>query len=408
MARRNGDRPARYHPPMRIVLAANPGIGHLLPLLPIASVARAAGHDVTFLGGAALAPVLAAHGFRLVDAGPPDLRSVFSAIPEAVGQTGKRHAALIWARGFGGIVAPATAAALLELARTWLPDLVLHDDSEQGTWIAAERLGIPHVALQATAWRSAGIRLSAEPLGRLIGSLGVLPDPGLARWHRHGFLATRPASLQDPADPLPPTAVALRPESLDGLGEDAQAWPDGPRADRPRVAVTLGTILPGRLDTIAAVLDGLAALDVDVVAAVGPGVDPAALGPRPAAIRVVPYVPMSRLLAGCDALVFHAGSGTMLTALSQGVPLVMLPVAADQPENAERCVVAGAGISLGPADRDPASIAAAVRRVLGDTAFSAGAGRVRLELQAMPGPEALLPRLEALAAAGRDGVLEPA
>ena len=141
---------------MRIVLAANPGIGHVLPLLPLASLAHAAGHEVTFLGGASLAPVLAPHGFRLVEAGPPDLRSVFGAIPEAAGLTGKRHAALIWARGFGGLVAPALAGALLDLAETWRPDLVLHDDSEQGTWIAAERLGIPHVALQATAW-SAGL-----------------------------------------------------------------------------------------------------------------------------------------------------------------------------------------------------------------------------------------------------------
>ena len=114
---------------------------------------------------------------------------------------------------------------------------------------------------------------------------------------------------------------------------------------------------------------------------------------------------MSRLLATADALVFHAGSGTMLAALAAGVPLVLLPVAADQPENADRCVAAGVGIALPPDGRGPDDVARATRTVLDDPAYRTAARRVAAEIAAMPEPAALLPRLEALAAAGADGVL---
>ena len=158
---------------MRIAFVTNPALGHLLPLLPLALAAREAGHDVVVIGGASVAGAVSRVGLRHVVAGPPDLPSVFAAVPERAGLTGRRLAAVTWGKGFAGILAPALAAATLELAREWRPDLVVHEDSEQGSWIAAERLGIPHVALQATAWRGTGLRLSAEPLNRLRASQSI-------------------------------------------------------------------------------------------------------------------------------------------------------------------------------------------------------------------------------------------
>jgi UDP-glucoronosyl and UDP-glucosyl transferase len=297
------------------------------------------------------------------------------------------------------------ADSLLELARDWRPDLVVHDDSEQGTWIAAERLGIPHVSLQATAWRGAGMRLSAEPLGRLRERLGLPPDPDLARWHRHGYLTTRPSLLQNPDDLVPPTSIPLQPIALDGTDDPTPSWLSTRDPSRPRVAVTLGTILPGRLDAMEAILAGLERLDVEVVATVGPGLDPASLGDRPDHVRVERYVPMSRLLATVDALVFHGGSGTMLAALAHGVPLVVLPVAADQPENADRCAAAGVGIVLEPSARTAGDIAAATGAVLADRRHRDATARVREHLETMPSPVAVLHRLEALAAVGPNGTL---
>ena len=155
------------------------------------------------------------------------------------------------------------------------------------------------------------------------------------------------------------------------------------------------------------ILEALAPLDVEVVATVGHSLDPAALGTRGEGLHILRYVPMSRLLSTSDALVFHAGSGTMLAALAAGVPVVALPVQADQPENADRIEAAGAGIQLAQNGRTPEAIADAVSAVLEDEQYRAAAGRVRDEIGAMPPPVDVLPALERLAAAGPDGVLTP-
>ena len=77
-----------------------------------------------------------------------------------------------------------------------------------------------------------------------------------------------------------------------------------------------------------------------------------------------------------------------------------MPVAADQPENADRCVAAGSGCTLGTAERDPASVRRAVELVLGTPGYAVAARRVRDEIRAMPPPAAVVPELERLVAAG--------
>ena len=266
------------------------------------------------------------------------------------------------------------AQGLLDVARSWRPDLVVHEDSEQGSWIAAERLGVPHIALQATAWRGNLMRASREPLGRLRARYGLPVDVELARWHAAGFLTTRPPALRNPDDAMPSATRPLRPEPSDEVVASTPGWVAERDPSVRRVAITLGTAVPDRAETLAPLASAFADLEAEVVVTTGPGVDPQALGPMPGNVRVSAYVPMSRLLATCDVLAFHGGSGTMLAALSAGVPLVVMPVAADQPENADRCAAAGVGVTLGPAARDPASVRRAVELVLDTPGYRARRG----------------------------------
>jgi len=381
---------------MRIAFATHPALGHLLPLVPLAQAARDAGHDVRVIGGASLVDATRDAGLPHVVSGPPDLPSVFARVPERQGLTGRRLAAATWKGAFAGILAEAMAAGTLELAETWRPDLVVHEDSEQGSWIAAERLGIPHIALQATAWRGTGYQLSSEPLNRLLRVHGLPEDPELRAWHRFGFLTTRPPSLHNVDDPVPAGSSPIRPTAPDATGGEPAGWPTPAGAGRPRVVVTMGTIMPGRTGAVAAILDGLETLDIDIVATVGHDIDPAALGPRRPTTRVARYIPMTSLLAGASLLVFHGGSGTMLAGLAAGVPLVVLPVAADQPENADRCRDAGVARVLTPGERRAGDVLEAAAAVLGDPAYAAAAARVRDEIAAMPEPAEVLRQLEAL------------
>ena len=72
----------------------------------------------------------------------------------------------------------------------------------------------------------------------------------------------------------------------------------------------------------------------------------------------------------------NGGAGTVGEALEAGVPMVVLPLHSDQPENAWRVQRAGLGLRLA-ADSSPAAIRAAVGRVLRDRRFADRSREVR-------------------------------
>jgi UDP:flavonoid glycosyltransferase YjiC (YdhE family) len=95
-------------------------------------------------------------------------------------------------------------------------------------------------------------------------------------------------------------------------------------------------------------------------------------------------------------VVCHGGSGTVRGALAAGVPMVVVPLGADQPHNAQRVAAAGAGIAV-PAP-DAATLRAALERLLADPAFGRHARRLAGEIAALPPIEAAVASLVAMAA----------
>ena len=76
-----------------------------------------------------------------------------------------------------------------------------------------------------------------------------------------------------------------------------------------------------------------------------------------------------------DAVISHAGHGTVIKSLAFGVPLLCLPVGRDQPDTAARVVACGAGLRLRPGARS-AAIASALDRILSEPDFPKAAGRI--------------------------------
>jgi UDP:flavonoid glycosyltransferase YjiC (YdhE family) len=111
-------------------------------------------------------------------------------------------------------------------------------------------------------------------------------------------------------------------------------------------------------------------------------------------------VPQQDVLGHAAAAVVHGGSGSTLGAIAAGVPLVVVPLFADQPQNAHRVAEVGAGIAVEP-DRDdvPATIEplrAALRAVLGDPSYGERARALAGELRAEPPVDEAVPLLERL------------
>jgi UDP:flavonoid glycosyltransferase YjiC (YdhE family) len=120
-------------------------------------------------------------------------------------------------------------------------------------------------------------------------------------------------------------------------------------------------------------------------------------GPPPANVRVEGFIPQSALLPHCDAVINQGGTA-ILPILAHGLPLLILPQAANQFHNAEACVAAGVARELLPGDVAPDAVRAAVRALLEEPDHGDRARQVAREIDQMPGPEEGVRLLERLAA----------
>ena len=118
-----------------------------------------------------------------------------------------------------------------------------------------------------------------------------------------------------------------------------------PPGDDPLVLVAPSTSQDPDHRLLHAALRGLADAPVRVLATYNRRLPSRPL-PVPENTTVVDWVSYARTLPHCDAIVCHAGHGTLVRALSFGVPVVACPVAGDMNENAARLVWAGAGVRL--------------------------------------------------------------
>ena len=134
-----------------------------------------------------------------------------------------------------------------------------------------------------------------------------------------------------------------------------------------------------------------------MILTVGRTNDPAQFGPQPSHVRVERYIPQQLLLPACDLVVAHGGFGTVVGALSHGLPFVLVPMGADQFYNAECCVRLGVGQVVPLGEQTSDTIRIAVRAALENDEFRVRAQCVRDEMAVMPGPERAVELLEQLA-----------
>jgi UDP:flavonoid glycosyltransferase YjiC (YdhE family) len=270
------------------------------------------------------------------------------------------------------------AAAVPEVLRDFRPDVVLRDETDLGTTIAAELHGVP-VATHLVLASGLLVRpeLVGPPLDAVRAEHGLAPDPGLTRLTSGPVLSTAAPSFRSPDAPL-----RLTPSHYRADVAPLAHVPSG----RPRVYATLGTIFNKESgDLFERLVAGLGALDADVLLTIGRDVDPRDLGPVPAHVRVERFVPHAEAVAAADVVVHHGGSGSLMAALAHGLPSVLLPLGADQPHNARRARELGVAEVLDAASATPAAIGQTVDRVLADAAMRPRCEAVAAELRALPG-----------------------
>lgn len=396
---------------MRILFTTSPGLGHMFPVVSLAWAARAAGHEVLVVTAdwkPGQVQSMANAGLPVVEALPAaPLREVFfKTVRAKMGAEGKTREELLerakqmakdTAKGASerpdlsvtaqmyGPISTAVLDGVLDTAEQWRPDLIVHTPFEGAGLLAAAKLGIPAVEQNFGFIRSTAVALALrESMDEAYRAHGVAGLP-----ERMASLEIAPPSMALGE----PGGWPMRYVPFNGGGILAD-WLRGlPR--RPRIALTLGTVMPGWDDGLGPLswVPGVAKeVDAEFVLTVGEDVDLAQFGELPENVRLAGYVPLSQLLATCSAVVHHGGAGSVMTSLDAGIPQLVLPQAADHFSNAHGVAKRGCGLST-----ESGVDAELIGRLLTDDGLRSAAAEVRAEMHDMPSPAEVLPRLIELA-----------
>ena len=383
---------------MRVLFTSLPSSGHLHPLLPLAHALAAAGHEVVVASGGNAAATVAENGLAFIEAGHEEPEMVAEAIAQMPDATPAERGIAM----FATIAAPALVDDLRPQLERLAPALVVHEEGEWGGPVLAAMAGVPSAAY---GW---GSPLWTED------ELRTIDAATAPLWQHHGVEPASPSALFDHLylDTCPPVLQArnaervarrqtLRFQPFDS-GHELPPWFDT-LDGRPLVYVTLGTVPAFNTapETLAAVIEALAAEAVDVIMTVGKNNDPRDLPPLPPNVRAERYLPQAQVLARSTLAITHGGAGSTIAALAFGLPVLVLPRGApSQHRLAARCVESGVGLALEPDNVSPSTVHDALRALLENTALRTGAERVRASIEAQPDVTAIVPRLEKLAYTG--------
>lgn len=148
---------------------------------------------------------------------------------------------------------------------------------------------------------------------------------------------------------------------------------------------TLVTLSSDTQDDLPIARDALAALarwPLRVVVTIGAAHDLDDLQPVPPNARVERHAPHAAVLERSALLVSHAGHGSVMRALWQGVPMVLVPWGRDQTGVAERARRLGVARVVTREDLSPRALHEAIDVILSDTGYQARAAAEARRLRA--------------------------
>jgi MGT family glycosyltransferase len=387
----------------RFLLATWDGGGTIPPVLGLTAELVARGHEVVVLGDDTVEAEAEAAGATFT----PWVRA-----PQARARDRERALIRDWelrsplaqVRQVGDLLffGPASlhAADLAEAVDRCAPDALVVDALLTGASAGAEASGLPtaavapNVAMLRTPGvppMGSGLRPMRGPIGRardallhrvndaLMGTgtlndsrreLGLDPVRSLEASVRR---ADRVIYLTSAAFDFPPSrpdpgvvygGVPIPPSERAGVAWEPP-WPDD---GRPAVLLSLSTTYMAQEDLLQRLVDGLGRVDCHVLVTSGPGLRSRPLARVPADVHVVESAPHGAVLPHVDLVVTHGGHGTVVRSLAAGVPVVVVPISRDQPDNAARVVHHGVGLSISKRS-SPERVARAVRGALADEAL---------------------------------------
>jgi UDP:flavonoid glycosyltransferase YjiC (YdhE family) len=374
---------------MRVLVVTWDGGGNYQPFQVLVRALLERGHEVRVLSNETQRALFHPLGAAFVALGVADKQP--GARPEPESQL---------ARVYEVFFSPVTAQLVADHLAQWAPDVAVVDVMLFSAQAACERAGCKfvsmHHSLPGAAWggqRRPIFDSFVDPSNQLREHLGLQPLGAYAEIHAVPAAHIVPtAAALDAPSPWPVDLTYVGPLQPKGTGEVLASLPER------FVLVSFSTTWQQQVTVLQRSIDALGALDRPVVVTTGESVDPTELIPSENT-TIHAQLPHDLVLGGADAVVTHAGHGTVISALTAGVPLVCVPQGRDQHDVSARVAATNTGVVLST-DEIETRLLDSVRKVIDDPRYRAAAQQMRDAIAAHRGVEQAVEIVER--AAGTD------
>ena len=350
-------------------------VGHLNPMTALGRELQRRGHQVTVLGILDAQPNALAAGleFRAIaesECPPGSIAQVFAQLGKLNGLAAFRYTVSVF-KDSEALLLRDAPKALKEAG----VEALLVDETTSAGGTVAEFLQIPFVTVCCalmlyeedaippffTTWsyNSAWWALLRNQMGRSLLRRIAQPIREVVNEYRQqwklplqsysseiysklAIISQQPAEFEFPRLKLPPHLHFTGPV-YDLTGRQSVDFPYEKLNGKPLIYASMGTLQNRLQNVFRYIAEAAEKLDAQLVISLGGALDPERLSELPGEPLVVKYAPQLELLKKTTLTITHAGLNTTLESLSNGVPMVAIPVANDQPAVAARIVWTGAG-----------------------------------------------------------------
>jgi MGT family glycosyltransferase len=197
---------------------------------------------------------------------------------------------------------------------------------------------------------------------------------------RRGWLTQTPKEFDFPSDHWPDYLHHVGPLH-DSHSRAPVTFPWERLSHEPLIYASMGTLQNGAEDVFRTIVAGAQAPGRQIVLSVGSHLSPDQIGTVAANTVVVNRAPQIELLKRSALCITHAGLNTALESLAQGVPMVAIPVANDQPGVAARIAHTKTGIVIPLKELNAERVRDAVEEVMTNPSYRENARHLQASIQ---------------------------
>jgi zeaxanthin glucosyltransferase len=218
-------------------------------------------------------------------------------------------------------------------------------------------------------------------------------DP-IARISKLAWLTQTPKEFDFKSSHWPPQFHYTGP-AHDGLGRVESDFPWGRLTGEPLIYASMGTLQNGLEPVFTTIAEAVGERPgTQLVMSIGAVLDIAQIKSLPKNAIVVNRAPQIDLLKRSTLCITHAGLNTTLESLTQGVPMVAIPVTSDQPGVAARIVYTKTGLALPVQELTTPKLASLIDEVLTNGIYRKNAQAMKRAIAKTNGLEKAVDLLE--------------